>query len=800
MTFKSLSIATSVSIIGLATLTGCGGGGGSSSSTTPTTPSAVVYAADGYIIKLDTNASAFCSDTNVTHSTDVVGAKGAITFAGITLTDKCTVSVPADARIDMDNSGDYNESIDLPVGFVMKAPGDAKYVSHITTLAVESGNDKLLALAKTFDPVLAADDAATDSNTSEQAKKLLILGEAIKTVLATGDVNATEQIKALDITQILDKDTNASALDTGALVASLASDFKAAVTSKVEATQDVVELLKELKAAGVEVNDAFVKMSDGGKTLTEVVGDANVSEELNATIQTVNAKVEAAVAAKETLPKFVTLDRALFAKKIIYTNGENYVLYGDGTGIVFDATNSYKATWKVSTTLANTIEIKDIESYTLTFNQGFEAGKEVIVKTATETFVDTITKIEAVKNYTAYGLEFLDRKTDATYIVEGNSVAFAEDVFTLKANKSSSKDSKAAIKLKNLSDTNQLGSVEATIQLVQSGSTRDNRAQLSIGDFDIEGSEDKAYAHIFLSSKGIRLLLEVAPADGSESTYTPPQDLTSTDMTGKTITAKVVQSGSSFIVNISGDHTQTMVVDSPVTLASGIKYAQITARTNDASNAATGSITEVKVTNVKTTTKADTFSLETFANKKITSDDGVVVYFYEDESLVFTEAEGSGNGEWTVIPDQANSIIMNVDTESDDNQQFTLTFDEGVKVGASFTLVDSEGTHTRSIASIEDLPVLPNKTLTTSDFVGKTFTTNDGVNITFNVDNTIVFVEPEGTQNGTWALSTTKENTLDCSEGDYRFSITLNQGVATGAKVIVIDEDHSFTVSITSVR
>jgi hypothetical protein len=292
MKLKKLSLYASSAILGAAVLVGCGSDSSSSAATSG------INAADGYVIDLNgTNATAFCSDTNTTYqSTLTVGAKGALTFNGVTLNKNCTVTVQANAFIDTDNSGDFNSSIDKQVGFAMKAPGHAKYVSHLTTLAVESNNTALLNLVADYDPVAAADDAASDNNaTKQKAQKLLVLGDILKTALKAGGV---ETIKNINVDDIVDENKSVDDINTTVLVSTLPQSVKTAAKAKADATKQIVVKLKEFKDKGLNVNKLFVEVSDGGKKLEEAfksqadvnTSDLNVSD-IDSAIDNANTEV-----------------------------------------------------------------------------------------------------------------------------------------------------------------------------------------------------------------------------------------------------------------------------------------------------------------------------------------------------------------------------------------------------------------------------------------------------------------------------------------------------------------------------
>lgn len=325
MKVKSLSIVAAGAILGLGLLSGCGGG--SSGVVSPAALSGI-GASDGYVIKLVTNATAFCSDTNTTYtSAATVGARGALTFSGVTLTSNCTVTVPADAWIDADNSGDFNSTLDKQVGFAMRAPGDAKFVSQLTTLAVDTNNSALLSLVKDFDPVVAAVTATSDNNTTaNNAKKLLILGEALKTAYTGGSSDAA---KALDVSQFTDVNITAADVNLSAVVAPYTggAGVQAAIEAKATSMQALAETLDDLKAAGVDVADVVVQVSDGGKSLAQALiadGNKTLDGNVTAAVNAVEATITTATTAASSLPAKLSIGSLKLGNQTVALNGNTF--------------------------------------------------------------------------------------------------------------------------------------------------------------------------------------------------------------------------------------------------------------------------------------------------------------------------------------------------------------------------------------------------------------------------------------------------------------------------------------------
>ncbi|MCK4441499.1 MAG: hypothetical protein KAU90_05805, partial [Sulfurovaceae bacterium] len=95
----------------------------------PVTQKSDKNGADGYIIKLSSPATAKCYNSDFTsvigtyNSNLDVGAKGKITFNGVTLDDHCSVTIPKGSTIDSNNNGQV-DSDDKVLDFDMKSIGD----------------------------------------------------------------------------------------------------------------------------------------------------------------------------------------------------------------------------------------------------------------------------------------------------------------------------------------------------------------------------------------------------------------------------------------------------------------------------------------------------------------------------------------------------------------------------------------------------------------------------------------------------------------------------------------------------
>lgn len=250
--------------------------------TPASTTSSEKNAADGYIIKLEHPATATCynSDfsavTGIYESTLSIGAKGLITFDGVTLTDHCSITVPSGATIDSNNNG-IADSEDKVLNFEMKSFGDYSYISPLTTLAYikkESGQDitDLQNLIKDFDPVQAYANASED----DQTQKLLTLMEGLKKSLAEA---STSEIASLDLTSVLDPNIPFSDFSADSITTTL--DSSSSIKLKADATSTIMhrilELIVTLDSNIIDISTFVVNMSDGELNVVDALHASVIS-------------------------------------------------------------------------------------------------------------------------------------------------------------------------------------------------------------------------------------------------------------------------------------------------------------------------------------------------------------------------------------------------------------------------------------------------------------------------------------------------------------------------------------------
>ncbi|DAB30826.1 MAG TPA: hypothetical protein CFH84_01760 [Sulfurimonas sp. UBA12504] len=358
----SLLTASFIASVGI--FAGCGS---DSSSSVPPVDSIITTknVADGYVVDLNgTAATAVCGTTTYSSSL-TVGTQGSIEFTDATLDENCTITVDSNAFIDTDLSSTFNTG-DKQIGFALKAPGDAQYVSQLTTLVVDKkvkadalpeGDAKVAALAeaadlktavKSFNPVTAATTVAASTSTDAQkntAQKLMVLAEVLKTAMKSAtssdvaDINVTTFTNDSNLTDLNVTETLPLSITTNTTV-------NAAIEAKAATIKEVATILDKIDTTKIDVDKLVVAMSDGDANLTTalsssvqtgttftadtnlstiVKSDVNTSTltELVNTVTTINTAVTTANIAVAATPAKLTLGSALKmgSKTITLTNG-----------------------------------------------------------------------------------------------------------------------------------------------------------------------------------------------------------------------------------------------------------------------------------------------------------------------------------------------------------------------------------------------------------------------------------------------------------------------------------------------
>lgn len=278
--FSTISKAASAAILGAVLLVGCG-----SSDTTAAGSS--LNSGDGYLGGLGRVVNGTTTQDGVKfHGNN----KGKFTMNSTKANGKKITIKPQGLYFDLDQSGDYNSTVDVNLTFELKADGAAGFVSHLTTLAVDTNDSDLAALVNNFDPIEAASVLVTGTTAEKnKAGKLLVLGEAVKTILKTDSA----QLSNLDVNTSVLEDVNATSanLDMTTAMATVATNNPSlglAVDAKINSVKAVIAVIQDMNSTGTvdaaAIEEMFSRVSDGDQNVSEAI--ANVGGTAFADINT----------------------------------------------------------------------------------------------------------------------------------------------------------------------------------------------------------------------------------------------------------------------------------------------------------------------------------------------------------------------------------------------------------------------------------------------------------------------------------------------------------------------------------
>jgi hypothetical protein len=364
--------------------------------------------ADGYIIKLNSKATAICADGKIHYSEPIVGEKGKLTF-DIGLSNECIITIPKGAIIDVNNNGEYDEK-DEVLAFEMKGFGDATFVTPLTTLLVAKkrrGEEVSVfeAMIKDFDPVEIANQLPQQKKEEKiTSQKLMILMEILKISMPNfGNAVTTMNLSGIE------ENSTASILDFDieGIVSSLPTEIQEEALKRATAIRDLSILLDDLDSSKVDLASFMTNISDGRVNVNASVRRAKSSstifnvtdsfkriiapnantlltesklEELNRILN--NAPIANAGADKSVLEgKFVLIDGAKSVDKdediITYEWRDNGELIG--TVAVFASANLSHGTHKITLTVTDDV--------------GVSSSDEVIVEVRPKTGAEPIPTI-----------------------------------------------------------------------------------------------------------------------------------------------------------------------------------------------------------------------------------------------------------------------------------------------------------------------------------------------------------------------------------------------------------------------
>ncbi|MCK4440378.1 MAG: hypothetical protein KAU90_00135, partial [Sulfurovaceae bacterium] len=238
-------------------------------------------AADGYIIKLSSPATAKCYNSDFsavigTYNSNLdVGEKGKITFNAVTLNDHCSVTVSKGSIIDSNNNGQL-DSDDKVLDFDMKSIGDTTYISPLTTLMLakkEKGEDitELKAMVKDFDPVVSVSQVDSMSGTTQtETQKLLVLMAVVKSTLSdSGDL--VDSIQDINISTVTHTAPGENFADFN--IDSILTGIPENIAQKARAIANVLKRLTRLNRvidkSIIDMSTLSVNISDGGLNVFE---------------------------------------------------------------------------------------------------------------------------------------------------------------------------------------------------------------------------------------------------------------------------------------------------------------------------------------------------------------------------------------------------------------------------------------------------------------------------------------------------------------------------------------------------
>ncbi len=299
---KKISIVASLALAGALSFSiiGCGSSGGSSSSSVkPSNKYVIVSNKAGAVLGKDFDKSLVTTDLGRVPS----GQNGDYTISFVpALNPEDNVTI-AGGWIDVDQDGKINQTagIDKPLTQTLKAPGDAKYATPLSTLALKlkakgaSGADDLLKKAKDFDPVQAYAKAATDNET-----KALLMLDSFITKAADQSSDVYDAITNIDVDKLKNSDENniTQAVEINPSDPK-ANQIKNALKADAQATVETVNLVKTLTENGVKPEKAIVVASivtETDKNVSQAIKDTNITVDTNETnISSVIVKVDEAV-------------------------------------------------------------------------------------------------------------------------------------------------------------------------------------------------------------------------------------------------------------------------------------------------------------------------------------------------------------------------------------------------------------------------------------------------------------------------------------------------------------------------
>jgi len=289
---------------------------------------------DAYLIKLLQPATAICNNNVEYSSTLIVGAKGKITFDK-ELTDDCIIHVKGNNIVDSNNNGLFDTGIDKPIGFDLKAPATATFVTPLTTLLMakkENGENisAFKTLVENFDPVTEANNLEKRrAGEKVKVQKLMILMEILKTALKDTDIDTIKDINLSTITKTANSD-KLKDFDTSELTKNMPINIKDKIEAKTKSIKMVMPLTDTINPNIIKIDTFIVNISDGGKNILESFKNSIQPSISNSLKQ----KIEDATSISQIVPLTIknqyNKDASDYISQTFETINNNIKLIGNG--------------------------------------------------------------------------------------------------------------------------------------------------------------------------------------------------------------------------------------------------------------------------------------------------------------------------------------------------------------------------------------------------------------------------------------------------------------------------------------
>lgn len=342
MNIKNIYLQILFTIGLLLSYTGCGGGGGGSGS--PSSPGNTtnntngVIATDGYIV---VNPSDFNSSVQATNGTETLYPYKQEEWVFLfkkSLTSDYNITI-VNGFIDLDLSQDISQG-DKPMHVPMYGPGDAKYISPLTTLALIQGDTALLTKVKTFNPVTSITDAL--SGDKNETKSLIVLNRILGDLIQESNSTTILQKLYINASKLGDDDNATAALTVDQSFRTLTEELINNTRKQIKQTMNVLKILVEQKGVkNTEAQKIAVRVLDGNSAMqhaideslentqikTEINKDSNLTDKINGVTRVTTDKNSTL----QTLPHAPTRPTLRLSNTQPSVGNETTIHFGDST-------------------------------------------------------------------------------------------------------------------------------------------------------------------------------------------------------------------------------------------------------------------------------------------------------------------------------------------------------------------------------------------------------------------------------------------------------------------------------------